>query len=162
MARLRRLLEDQRVATAARIVMGALFIYASTTKLDPTKFALEVSNYRLLPTALVNLVAVVLPALELLAGALLVLGVRIRASALTIIGCLACFIFAMSYAWAKGIDVECGCFGKGTRIGFRAIAEDVGMLALALEAYVFDRGGFAVDRFLSAPRPAAPAPGDAG
>ncbi|HEY3352617.1 MAG TPA: MauE/DoxX family redox-associated membrane protein [Polyangia bacterium] len=151
----RRLLDDQRVATAARVLMGALFVYASLTKLDPSKFAQEVANYRLLPAGLINLVAITLPLVELVAGALLIAGLRIRASALTIIGCLCGFIFAMSYAWAKGIDIECGCFGKGTRIGVRAVSEDVGMLALALEAYFFDRGRYALDRLLPAPRASA-------
>jgi len=149
-SRLRRLLADDRVATVARIAIGALFIYASVTKFDPAKFAQQVANYRLLPTGLVNLVAIALPFVELLAGALLVLGLRIRGASLVIVGCLGAFIGAMAWAWAKGIDIECGCFGKGTKVGLRAVSEDVGMLALALEVYAFDRGRFALDRVVAA------------
>jgi putative oxidoreductase len=149
MIRLRGLLVDQRVATAARVVMGALFVYASATKFDPAKFAQEVANYRLLPEALVNFVAISLPYVELVAGVMLLLGLRIRAAALVIMWCLLGFIGGMSYAWSKGIDIECGCFGKGTRIGFRAIAEDVGMFALALEAFLCDGGWLSLDRIVA-------------
>jgi uncharacterized membrane protein YphA (DoxX/SURF4 family) len=140
-----RFLADARVATVARIAIGALFIYAASSKLDPIKFAQDVNNYRLLPPVLVNLAAVALPIVELLAGIMLVVGLRIRASALVVVGLLCGFIFAMSYVWAKGIDVECGCFGRGTKAGVRAISEDVGMMLLAVEAYAFDRGRCGLD-----------------
>jgi putative oxidoreductase len=140
-----RFLADARVATIARIAIGALFIYAASSKFDAIKFAQEVNNYRLLPAVFVNLVAVALPFVELLAGIMLVVGFRIRAASFTIVGLLCGFIFAMSYVWAKGIDIECGCFGKGTKVGFRAVSEDVGMILLALEAYAFDRGSFGLD-----------------
>ena len=144
-----RFLADARVATLARIAIGALFIYAASSKLDPIKFAQEVNNYRLLPATLVNLVAVALPFVELLAGVMLVVGFRIRAGALTVVGLLCGFIAAMAYVWAKGIDIECGCFGKGTKVGIRAISEDVGMMLLALEAYAFDRGTFGLDGLIA-------------
>jgi len=76
-------------------------------------------------------------------------GLRIRPSALTIVGLLCGFIAAMAYVWAKGIDIECGCFGKGTKVGIRAISEDVGMMLLALEAYAFDRGRFGLDGLIA-------------
>jgi uncharacterized membrane protein YphA (DoxX/SURF4 family) len=149
MGPLPRFLADARVATVARIAIGALFIYAASSKFDPIKFAQEVNNYRLLPAALVNLVAVALPFVELLAGVMLVVGFRVRAGAFTIVGLLCGFILAMCYVWAKGIDIECGCFGRGTKVGLRAISEDVGMMLLAIEAYVFDRGWFGVDGLIA-------------
>jgi putative oxidoreductase len=145
-----RLVTDHRLATLARVAIGALFVYAALTKLEPTKFAQEVNNYRLVPMSLVNPVAIALPVIELLAGLLLVVGLRTRGAALTVAGCLAAFILAMGWAHSQGIDIECGCFGRGTRIGLRAIAEDVGMLALAVHAYLFDRGRFALDRLIAA------------
>jgi len=156
MGLLPRFLADARVATVARVAIGALFIYAASSKFDPVKFAQEVNNYRLLPAALVNLAAVALPFMELLAGIMLVVGLRIRAGALVVVGLLCGFIFAMSYVWAKGIDIECGCFGKGTKVGIRAISEDVGMMLLAIEAYAFDRGRFGLDGLIDRlRRPAA-------
>jgi putative oxidoreductase len=140
-----RFLGDARVATVARVAIGVLFIVAASSKFDPIKFAQEVNNYRLLPAALVNLIAVALPFVELFAGILLVVGFRIRAGALAVVGLLCGFIFAMCYVWAKGIDIECGCFGKGTKVGLRAVSEDVGMMLLALEAYAFDNGRFGFD-----------------
>ncbi len=158
MGPLPRFLADPRVATVCRIAIGALFIYAASSKFDAIEFAQKVNNYRLLPAALVNLVAVALPFVELFAGVLLVVGFRIRAGALTVVGLLCFFIFAMGYVWAKGIDIECGCFGKGTKVGFRAISEDVGMMLLALEAYAFDRGVFGVDGLIARLRAPAASP----
>lgn len=156
MGPLPRFLADARVATLCRIAIGALFLYAASSKLDPIKFAQEVNNYRLLPAALVNVVAVALPFAEILAGLTLVLGLRIRAGALAVVGMLCGFIVAMVYVWAKGIDIECGCFGKGTKVGLRAISEDVGMILLAIEAYAFDRGRFGLDGLIARlRRPAA-------
>ena len=149
MGPLPRLLADERVATLCRIAIGALFIYAASSKFDAIEFAQKVNNYRLLPAALVNLVAVALPFVELFAGVLLVVGFRVRAGSLTVVGLLCCFVFAMGYVWAKGIDVECGCFGKGTKVGFRAVTEDVGMMMLAIEAYLFDHGSFGVDGLIA-------------
>jgi putative oxidoreductase len=146
---LARFLGDARVATVARVAIGALFIYAASSKFDPIKFAQEVNNYRLLPAALVNLVAVALPFVELFAGIMLVVGLRIRAGALAVVGLLCGFIVAMCYVWAKGIDIECGCFGKGTKVGLRAVSEDVGMMLLALEAYAFDRGPLGLDGLIA-------------
>jgi putative oxidoreductase len=147
-SRLSRFLADGRVATIARVALGVLFVYAGLTKLEPLKFAHEVANYRLLPPGAVNLVAVTLPFIEILAGGLLVVGLRIRTAAL-VAGVLLCgFVVAMVTAWVRGLDVECGCFGKGTRIGLRAVAEDVAMLGLAVEAYLFDRGRLGLDRLV--------------
>ena len=157
MGPLPRFLADARVATLARLAIGALFIYAASSKFDAIKFAQEVNNYRLLPPVLVNLVAVALPFVELLAGVMLVAGFRVRAGALTVVGLLCGFIFAMSFVWAKGIDIECGCFGKGTKVGFRAVSEDVGMMLLALEAYAFDRGSFGLDGLIARLRRTTPA-----
>ena len=81
----------------------------------------------------------------------------VRAGALTVVGLLCGFIFAMSFVWAKGIDIECGCFGKGTKVGFRAVSEDVGMMLLALEAYAFDRGSFGLDGLIARLRRTTPA-----
>jgi putative oxidoreductase len=149
MGPLPRFVADARVATLCRIAIGALFIYAASSKFDAIKFAQEVNNYRLLPAVFVNLVAVALPFVELFAGIMLIAGFRIRASSLTIVGLLCGFIFAMSFVWAKGIDIECGCFGKGTKVGVRAISEDVGMMLLALEAYAYDVGSFGVDGLIA-------------
>ena len=64
---------------AARLYLGSIFIYAAWGKiLDPYNFAVSIATYQMLPTYLVNIIAVTLPWLELVTGVLLVVGFRTR------------------------------------------------------------------------------------
>lgn len=63
----------RRAAWPARLVLAGVFLAAAAPKLaDPAAFAAAIANYRAFPDALVNLVATVVPALELV-GALALL-----------------------------------------------------------------------------------------
>ena len=97
---------------AARVVLGGVFLYAGGSKIvDPPGFAHELSNYRLLPDAAVAPIALALPWLEVLCGALLVAGIWRREAALLLAGLLVVFVAALSIDLARGIAVYCGCFG---------------------------------------------------
>ncbi|MEP7133036.1 MAG: MauE/DoxX family redox-associated membrane protein, partial [Acidobacteriota bacterium] len=99
-------------AVAARILLGGVFLYAGGSKIvDPPGFAHELSNYRLLPDMAVAPIALALPWLEVLCGGLLVAGVWRRESALILAGLLVVFVGALSIDLARGIPVDCGCFG---------------------------------------------------
>jgi uncharacterized membrane protein YphA (DoxX/SURF4 family) len=94
-----------------RIVLGCVFIYASLDKIrHPGLFAEAVYNYQLLPDVTVNLVAILLPWLELLSGSLLVLGLWMEGSILIVSGLMVVFIGALGINLARGLDVHCGCF----------------------------------------------------
>jgi uncharacterized membrane protein YphA (DoxX/SURF4 family) len=128
---------------AVSIALGALFIYASWEKIGaPRDFARIVYHYRLVgPSAALgftpaNLLAVVLPWLELACGLLLIAGLwRREAAAITAV-LLVVFIFAVSWALAHGIDIKnCGCFSvtsEGRAAGIRLILGDTGMLLAAI------------------------------
>jgi uncharacterized membrane protein YphA (DoxX/SURF4 family) len=118
----------------AQVVIGVLLISAALAKLGDVKtFALQVHNFRILPIALENLVAMTLPWVELLAGLSLTLGVRPRSGGWVATTLLAAFTLAVTAALARGLDFECGCFGTAdsTRVGGAKIAQNVGMLAVA-------------------------------
>ena len=122
------------VIRAAQIVVGILFGWAALAKLaDLASFALQVHNFRLLPIAAENLVAMLLPWVELVAAMALVLGVRPRSGAWVAGLLLAVFTVGVAQAMARGLDFECGCFGKAsaTRVGWGKLAQNVGMLLLA-------------------------------
>jgi len=115
-------------------VVGILFGWAALAKLaDLASFALQVHNFRLLPLAAENLVAMLLPWVELVAALALVLGVRPRAAAWVAGLLLAVFTIGVAQAMARGLDFECGCFGKAsaTRVGWGKLAQNLGMLLLA-------------------------------
>jgi uncharacterized membrane protein YphA (DoxX/SURF4 family) len=96
---------------AIRVVLGAVFIYASVDKIThPDAFARIIHNYRLFPPALINIIAIITPWIELLAGTLLIVGWKHKAANLIIFGMLAAFIIALSISYARGININCGCF----------------------------------------------------
>ena len=132
-----------------RLVLGGLFVYAGVVKVvDPLGFAQDIRNYRLAGQAVSFVAAVVLPWLEIVAGAFLIAGVWKRGAALAITGLLVFFIVLTLVTMARGLDVECGCFGSLSRkSGWGVVFEDLGMLAL----------GFCV---LSAPAALERAPAD--
>jgi uncharacterized membrane protein YphA (DoxX/SURF4 family) len=124
------MLKNRTLLVVFRLVLGGLFVYAGVVKvLDPLDFAQNIRNYRLVGQSLSFIAAVVLPWLEILAGVALAAGIWKRASALIISGLLVFFIVLTLVTIARGLDVECGCFGALSRkSGFGVILEDLGML----------------------------------
>jgi putative oxidoreductase len=120
---------------ALRLVLGFLFVFASTEKIaQPEEFAKAILNYHLLPIPLVNVFAIVLPWVELVAGLLLLSGLFVRGSSLLLTFLLSLFTLAISISIARGLDISCGCFGTSVarRAGWSTLAEDVLMLAGSL------------------------------
>jgi uncharacterized membrane protein YphA (DoxX/SURF4 family) len=119
---------------AAQILTGIVFLLASLSKLgDLAAFAAQVHNYRILPVWSENLAAMTLPWIELLAGLSLIFRVRPRAGAVVAAALLAVFTLAVGAAWARGLDFECGCFGKASasRIGLQKMLENAALLAVS-------------------------------
>lgn len=117
-----------------QIVTGLLFLWAGLAKIgDLTAFAEQLHNYRIVPIWTENLLAMTVPWIEVVAGLALVVGVRARSGAVLATAMLAVFTVAVAAAWARGLDFECGCFGKASagRIGAQKLLENLGMLALA-------------------------------
>jgi uncharacterized membrane protein YphA (DoxX/SURF4 family) len=94
-----------------QIALGLFFVVAALPKLvDPPSFAHMIYNYRLVPGALVNLMALVMPWLELLAGLALILGIWTRTSAGLVGALLLVFLVAISLNLARDNAIDCGCF----------------------------------------------------
>jgi uncharacterized membrane protein YphA (DoxX/SURF4 family) len=130
------------VLRVARVAIGLVFVAAALGKIgDVGAFAGQIVNYRLAPLGIVNLAAVTLPWIELLAGLALVLGVRARSGAVIVLVLMVLFTVAVGSAWARGLDFECGCFGKASAatIGARKFAENVGLTVLAAVASLAPR-----------------------
>jgi len=107
--------QDGLFALAARLILGAVFMYASIDKiLHPAAFAKAVYNYAILPDALINLTAIVLPWLELVLGIFLVIGLFREGSVCIVTGLLVIFVGATIFNMARGLDIYCGCFSAST------------------------------------------------
>jgi uncharacterized membrane protein YkgB len=121
-----------------RLAIGGVFIWAGAVKVFATQdFARDIQHYAIIPWADgVLLMAVYLPWLELGAG-LAVVCRRLQFGGLVaIIGMLLVFLGALTSAWARGLDISCGCFGKESaaiRTHFpRLVAGDLALLAGAV------------------------------
>ena len=117
-----------------RFLVGGAFVLAGVLKIAaPAKFAIDVSNYRLLPHELINLVAIVLPWIEVVAGGFVLAGIWLRASALLITSMTVVFFLAIVSALARGLNIECGCFGTvgGKHVGLVNLAIDSTLFCLA-------------------------------
>jgi uncharacterized membrane protein YphA (DoxX/SURF4 family) len=127
------------VATGARLVLGGVLVVAGVLKLpDPAAAERAVRAYRLLPEGLVGPVAFGLPVVEIAVGLALLAGVFVRTAALATAALLAVYIAAVGSAWARGLQIDCGCFGGGGQVATgrtaysSEVARDLGLLVLAL------------------------------
>jgi uncharacterized membrane protein YphA (DoxX/SURF4 family) len=126
-------------ATAARLLLGVVLVVAGALKLpDPAAAMRAVRAYRLLPEALVGPVAFGLPVLEIAVGLALLAGVFVRTAAVASAVLMVVFLAAVGSAWARGLQIDCGCFGGGGQVaagqtGYPGeVARDVGLLLVAL------------------------------
>ncbi len=95
----------------ARIVLGLVFIYASYDKiLHPAEFAKIIYNHQIVPDELINLTAIFLPWLELIAGCLLLSGLWLAGSAFISNILFIIYLCLLIYNNVRGLDVNCGCF----------------------------------------------------
>lgn len=113
---MKRLLAHPWLTIRVQIALGVIFIIAALPKIaDPPSFAHMIYNYRLVPSPLINISALVMPWVELLAGLALILGVW-KAAARTVVGImLAIFIVAISINLSRDNAIDCGCFNVADR-----------------------------------------------
>ena len=118
-----------------RIILAAVFLLASVPKIiAPHEFAIAVFRYQLLPDAAINLMAIFLPWIELVAAIAILIPRTSAASAAILFGLLAVFTAAISIDLVRGINISCGCFTLGADagpIGWWEVVRDVAFLALA-------------------------------
>lgn len=138
--------------TLARFGLAAVWLLSGVPKaLDPDRTYVAVRAYDVLPPLGVELVAAVLPWLEIALAVLLLLGLGTRAAAVVSAGLLLVFVAGVAQAWARGLSIDCGCFGGGgavepgrTTYG-QELARDAGFLLLAGWLAVRPRTAVALD-----------------
>jgi uncharacterized membrane protein YphA (DoxX/SURF4 family) len=125
-----------------RVILGIIFIYASVGKLFRAEdFAKAILRYEFLPLYFVNIMAVTMPWVEFFTGILLILGIFRKATSILASVSLIAFLIALISAYARGLDISCGCFSleetstKGDII-YR-IVQDFFMLAGTIVVYKF-------------------------
>jgi uncharacterized membrane protein YphA (DoxX/SURF4 family) len=115
---------------------------------------LAVQAYDVLPADAVRPVATIVPLLELTLGVFLLVGLGTRIFAAISAVVLLVFIAAIAQSWARGLSIDCGCFGGGGQVSSdqteypREIAVDVGYLILAGWLLIRSSTLVSVDRWL--------------
>ena len=106
------------LGTLLRLVLGGVILVAGALKVTNLgQSALAVRAYQLLPYDLAGYVGYALPIIEIVIGLLLVLGLFTRMSALLGTLLMLAFVIGIASAWARGLSIDCGCFGGGGTIG---------------------------------------------
>lgn len=120
----------------ARLVLGGVLVVAGALKVgNPLGAARAVQAYDVMPFELARWIGYALPWVEIVVGVLLVIGLFTRVSAVIGTVLMAAFVVGIAQAWARGLSIDCGCFGGGGQVASnqtkygREIARD---LALAL------------------------------
>jgi len=143
------------IGLLARLILGVVLIWAGAVKVtNPAQSALAVRAFKILPYDFAGYVGYGLPVLEILLGLLLVSGLFTRLSAALGGLLMLAFIFGISWAWAHGYSIDCGCFGGGGTIAASQtqypleILRDVGIAACAAWLVVRPRTPYSLDHRL--------------
>jgi putative oxidoreductase len=141
----KRFLSSPWLTVRAQIALGAIFVIAALPKIaDPPSFAHMIYNYRLVPGSLINISALIMPWVEVLAGLALILGVWKAAARNIIAALLAIFIIAISINLVRDNAIDCGCFNVSDRGKTHEqrifdmkvdVARDLGMLLLVAQLW---------------------------
>ncbi|HET7305266.1 MAG TPA: DoxX family protein [Segeticoccus sp.] len=126
------------VGLLARLVLGGVIFYAGAIKITDLQSSVRaVLGYELMPYSVADLVGTALPVVEVVIGILLVVGLFTRISAVAGGLLMVAFIIGIASVWARGISIDCGCFGGGGTIEpgethyLREILRDTGLLLCA-------------------------------
>jgi uncharacterized membrane protein YphA (DoxX/SURF4 family) len=138
---MKKLFGNKHFHLIARMVLGAIYMYASFDKLaNAQAFADVISNYQMLPVQLVNPLAIFLPWVELITGLFLITGKWVKGSLLIYTTLLVIFIIALAQALIRGLDISCGCFSvkpSSTSDVWLRLIEDIILLFVSVNLYRF-------------------------
>jgi len=136
----------------ARLILGGVLFAAGYLKVGkPDKSQMAVRAYEMLPISVANFLGLVLPPIEIVIGALLIVGALTRVMAALGGFTMIVFIIAIAQAWARGLNIDCGCFGGGGAVEpgetkyFQEILRDLGLAFLAVYLIRYPSTKFSLD-----------------
>jgi putative oxidoreductase len=147
---MRSILTNKYFLFLSRLCIGLVFIVASIEKIAiPEIFAANIEAYQILPVPIINIVALIIPWLELICGIFLISGVFLRSSSFISSVLLIAFIFLLSSAIMRGLKIDCGCFGASgkSEVSWVRVIEDILLLLLGTNIFIYgtDRNAIVKD-----------------
>ncbi len=144
------------LGVAARLLLAAVFGAAGWSKVfDLAASGRAVNAYQLMPFATAKVVGAALPMIELLLAALLLAGLATRLAAAVAGGLLVVYIAGIASVWARGLSIDCGCFGGGGQLAagahpnyFWDTVRDVALLAVAVYLFYAPRTAWSIDNYV--------------
>jgi len=137
----------------SRLILGGVLFAAGALKIgNLQKSAMAVRAYEMLPVELANFLGYALPWIEIGIGLLLIVGASVKICGLLGAFTMFAFIIAIAQAWARGLSIDCGCFGGGGTIDpeetkyLSEIIRDIGLLAMGVFLYYFPKGKLSLGR----------------
>ncbi len=124
---------------ALRVVIGLMLVRSGFLKLiDMEGMAKAIDNYQILPSVYVNLPAIIIPAIEFVMGACLVLGLFMDGTLAILSGLFIVFIIAIESAILRGLDIECGCSftSDAERVGIKILLQDTVLLLVMISIWL--------------------------
>ena len=123
-----KILSNKYFLLLLRLLLGFIFIFAAIEKIAaPENFSVSFANYKLLPTILINIPAIIIPWIEFTTGLMLLLGIFVKENSAIITTLLIVFTIAIIISLFRGLNIDCGCFGTiyGSRIGLLKVGENI-------------------------------------
>jgi len=139
--KMKKLISNKYFLLLVRIILSLVFIFAGIEKItNPAGFSDSIGYYKLFPSLLVNLSAIIIPWIELITGILLLLGISVKENAAIITTLLIIFTLAIIISLIRGLNIDCGCFGTafGEKIGLLKVTENILLIICGVMLAVFD------------------------
>jgi uncharacterized membrane protein YphA (DoxX/SURF4 family) len=147
----------ERFSLVARLFLGGVLIYAGAVKVGkPLTSQRAVQAFDIVPIDLAGWVGLGLPFVEIVLGLLLVLGLFVRPVAIVSTVLMIAFVVGIAQAWARGLTIDCGCFGGGGEVAAadtqypQDIARDVVFAVAGAWLWRYPRSLASLDRVLFA------------
>jgi uncharacterized membrane protein YphA (DoxX/SURF4 family) len=143
----------------ARVVLAVVFAYAGWAKAsDLAGSGRAVNAYQLMPFGVAKVIGAALPFVELALAVLLLVGLATRLAAACAAGLLTVFLIGISSVWARGLSIDCGCFGGGGTLAagqhpnyFWDLLRDLVLLAVAVFLFLTPRTPVSIDSYVIGP-----------
>ena len=146
------------ITLIGRLILGGVLIAAGGLKaFEPSEAAGAVAAYKILPINLAHIVGYAMPWLEIAIGVLLIIGLSARFAAVAATLVMLVFVGAIISVWARGLLIDCGCFGGGGVIDPSKAAEvhrtylleilrDLGLALIGIYLYFFPYGRLSIEK----------------